>query len=59
VIEEKTITWREIPAGGAHRIGPVVIVFVGIVEAKNPEKGGVIIGVSNGVIGTSEFPYKV
>ena len=59
MIEEKPITWREIPTGGAHRIGAVVVGFVGIVKAKNPEKGRIVIGISNGVIGTSEFPYKV
>lgn len=59
MIEEKAITWRKIPAGGAHRIGAVVVVFVGIVKAKNPEKGRIVIGISNGVIRTSEFPYKV
>jgi hypothetical protein len=59
VIEEKAITWREIPVGCTHRIGPVVVVFVGIIKAKNSEKGRIVIGISNGVIRSSEFPYKV
>ena len=59
MIEEKAITWREIPIGGTHHVGPVVVVFVGIIKAENPEKGGIVIRVSNGIIGSSEFPYKV
>ena len=57
--EEKPITWRKIPAGGAHCIGAIVVVFVGIVKAKNSEKGRIIIGISDGVIRSGKFPYKV
>ena len=59
MIEEKAIAWRKIPTGGAHRVGPVVIILVGIVKTKNPKQRWIIIGISNGVIRSGKFPYKV